>query len=132
MDELGLVKLSSYTELLRKGTRAYACFYPTQNLISVFTQSSKKVAKMLFQGTEKYGENRIFNHTVIPSHDSVRKRDTPRGLARAVAYKSVPRPFSSRPNAEPILDTWVRPGAPQSTCRSGDGGSAPQPEVLRN
>lgn len=46
MDELGLVKLSSYTELLRKGTRAYTCFYPTQNLMAVFAQSSKKVAKM--------------------------------------------------------------------------------------
>lgn len=44
---------------------------------------------------EECGEKGIFNRSVIPSHDSIRK-DTPRGTATAAVYTSVPEPSFSR------------------------------------
>ena len=70
----GLSYASSYTELLSKGIRAYAYIYLTQNLISGFTQNSKKAAKTHFSGDREGQRNRKLQSFSNPSHDSVRKK----------------------------------------------------------
>lgn len=54
-----------------------------------------------------------------------------RGFPRVAAYTSVPEPFSSLSNAEPILDARVSPGAPSTYLQVREAGKRARPGRLR-